>query len=123
MASPRTYDALAAYLAVSAVGDAIPLPFVAQVLDDIGFPDRYRWIFTPIKAAAAVGLFSMRWRPGLARLTTAMLTLYFVLAVAFHVKARDFSLAALAAATFAAIFAALTAGAVTAGALTARASA
>jgi DoxX-like family len=109
MASLRTYDVLAAYLAASAVGDAIPMPFVTQVLDAIAFPPRYRWIFPPIKAAAAVGLFSARWSPGLARLTTAMLTVYFVLAVGFHVRARDLSLAALGAAANAAIFAALTA--------------
>jgi DoxX-like family len=108
MPSPRTYDAMAAYLAVSAVADAIPLPFIAGVLDTIDFPPRYRWIFPPIKAAAAIGLLSVRWAPWLARLTTAMLTLYFVLAVAFHGKARDLSLAAVAAGAFAAIFAAMT---------------
>ena len=105
----QTYDVLAAYLAVSAIGDAIPLPFVTQVLDAIDFPPRYRWIFAPIKAAAAVGLFSARWFPALTRLTTALLTVYFVLAVGFHVKARDLSAAAVGAAANAAIFAALTA--------------
>jgi DoxX-like family len=109
MTAVRTYDALGGYMVVSSVADAIPLAFIAKVLDDIGFPQWYRWIFSPIKAAAAVGLFSVRWSPGLARLTTAMLTIYFVLAVAFHLKARDVSLAAFAAATFAAIFAAMTA--------------
>ena len=106
---PQTYDALAAYLAASAIGDAIPLPFVTQVLDAIDFPSRYRWIFAPIKAAAAIGLFSARWFPGLARLTTALLTVYFVLAVGFHVKARDLSAAAAGAAANAVIFGALTA--------------
>jgi DoxX-like family len=109
MTSLRTYDVLATYLAASAVGDAIPMPFVTQVLDAITFPPRYRWIFAPIKAAAAVGLFSARWSPGLARLTTLMLTIYFALAVGFHVKARDLSVAACGAAANAAIFAALTA--------------
>ena len=109
MASQRTYDLLATYLAASALGDAIPLPFVTQVLDAIDFPIRFRWIFTPIKAAAAAGLLSARWTPWLARLTTAMLTVYFVLAVGFHVKARDLSVAAVGAAANAALFAALTA--------------
>lgn len=109
MASLRTYDALGTYLAASAVGDAIPLPFVTQVLDAVDFPLRHRWIFAPIKGAAAAGLFSARWSPGLARLTTAMLTIYFVLAVGCHVKARDLSFAAVGAAANAAIFAALTA--------------
>ena len=108
MASLRTYDVLAAYLAASAVGDAIPMPFVTQVLDAIDFPPRYRWIFAPIKAAAAIGLLSARWSPGLARLTTAMLTIYFALAVGFHVKARDLSVAAVGAAANTALFAALT---------------
>jgi DoxX-like family len=109
LTSTRTYDALGAYMAASAVADAIPARFVAKTLDTIEFPERYRWIFAPIKAAAAVGLLSVRWFPGLARLTTAMLTLYFVLAVAFHVRVRDLSPAAVAAAAQAALFAALTA--------------
>jgi DoxX-like family len=109
MASTRTYDALGVYLAASAVGDAIPVPFVTEVLDAINFPPRYRWIFAPIKAAAATGLFSARWSPLLARLTTAMLTIYFMLAVGFHLRARDLSAAAVGAAANAAIFAALTA--------------
>jgi hypothetical protein len=109
LASQRTYDLLAAYLAASAAGDAIPLPFVTQVLDAIDFPTQYRWIFTPIKGAAAAGLLSARWTPWLARLTTVMLTVYFVLAVGFHVKARDLSVAAVGAAANAALFAALAA--------------
>jgi len=109
LASHRTYDVLATYLAASAVGDAIPLPFVTRVLDTIEFPTQYRWIFAPIKAAAAAGLLSARWAPWLARLTTAMLTVYFVLAVGFHVRARDLSVAAVGASVNAAIFAALTA--------------
>ena len=109
MASQRTYDLLATYLAASAVGDAIPLPFVTQVLDAINFPNRYRWIFAPIKAAAAAGLLSAGWTPWLARLTTVMLTVYFALAVGFHVKARDLSVAAVGAAANAAVFAALAA--------------
>jgi DoxX-like family len=109
VAPQRTYDVLATYLAASAVGDAIPLPFVTQVLDAIDFPTGYRWIFAPIKAAAAVGLLSGRWAPWLARLTTVMLTVYFVLAVGFHVKARDLSVAAVGAAANAVLFAALAA--------------
>ena len=107
-ASLRAYDALGIYMGASAVGDAIPLPLVTQVLDTIDFPPQYRWIFAPIKAAAAVGLFSARWFPGVARLTTAMLTVYFVLAVGFHVKARDMGAAAAGAAVNLAIFAGLT---------------
>jgi hypothetical protein len=86
-----------------------PVAVATQVLDAVNFPTRYRWIFPPIKAGAAIGLFSVRWFPGLARLTTAMLALYFVLAVSFHVRARDMSVVAVAAAAFAVFFAAMTA--------------
>ena len=109
MTSPRIYDALGAFMAASAVGDAIPVSLVTQTFDAVDFPREYRWIFPPIKAAAAVGLFSVRWFPGLARLTTAMATLYFVLAVAFHAKARDVSPSGVAAATLAVIFGVVTA--------------
>ena len=107
--SPRAYDVLGAFMAVSAVGDYKPVSIARQTLEAVHFPRRYWWIFTPIKAAAAIGLFSARWSPGLARLTTAMLTIYFVLAVGFHVKARDVSPSAAAAAFFAALFATVTA--------------
>jgi hypothetical protein len=109
LASPRTYDALGAFMAASAVADAKPASFVTHTLDSVNFPRQYRWIFTPIKGAAAIGLFSARWFPGLARLTTAMATLYFVLAVASHVKARHIDSSAVSAAVFAGIFAVVTA--------------
>src|SRR5215475_9296788 len=109
MTSPRIYDAAGAVMAASAVGDAIPASLVTQTLDAVNFPREYRWIFPPIKAAAALGLFSVRWLPGLARLTTAMATLYFVLAVAFHVKSRDVSPSGVSAAALAVTFATLTA--------------
>jgi DoxX-like family len=109
LASQRTYDLLATYLAASAVGDAIPLPFVTQVLDAIDFPTGYRWIFAPIKAAAAAGLLTARWTPWLARLTTVMLTVYFVLAVGFHVKAGDLTVTAVWVGANSTLFAALAA--------------
>lgn len=107
--SHRTYDVLGAFMAVSAVGDLKLIPIARQTLEAVHFPRRHWWIFAPIKAAAAVGLFSARWFPGLARLTTAMLTLYFVLAVGFHVRARDLGVAAASAAAFAALFGVVTA--------------
>jgi uncharacterized BrkB/YihY/UPF0761 family membrane protein len=109
LTSPRTYDALGVYMAASAVVDAKPAAFVTHTLDAVNFPREYRWIFTPIKGAAAIGLFSARWFPVLARLTSAMSTLYFVLAVASHVRARDVSPSAVAAAAFAVLFGVVTA--------------
>ena len=46
--------------------------------------------------------------PRLARLTTFMMTVYFVLAVSSHVKARDWSPALLAAASFLGLYGAMT---------------
>jgi hypothetical protein len=87
--SGRAYTALGWFMAFDAAIYAIPLPFVTEGLDKVEFPRRYRWIFPPIKAAAAVGLLAARRFPTLGRLTTAMLTLYFALAVGSHFRARD----------------------------------
>jgi hypothetical protein len=87
---------------------AIPVRTVTECLDDVGFPQRNRWIFAVIKAASAAGLLSV-WRyPALARLTTFMLTVYFVLAVGAHIRVRDFGRNAAAATTLLAIFGAMT---------------
>jgi hypothetical protein len=96
-------------MAFDAVIYAIPIPFVTKGLDAVDFPPEYRWIFPPIKAAAAIGLFSVTRFPRLARLTTAMLTLYFALAVLFHIRSRDLGSSVVAAGTFLATFAAMTA--------------
>lgn len=89
LTSQKAYLSLAAFEAGDAVACAIPLPFITKNLNDLGVPQEVRWIFPVVKAAAAVGLLSVLRFPGLARLTTAMLTLYFVLAVGAHVRARD----------------------------------
>ena len=77
-------------------------------LDDLGVPESVRPVLPVVKAAAAVGLLSVTWFPALARLTTAMLTLYFVLAVGAHVRARDKIVNAVPAASFLATFAVMT---------------
>jgi hypothetical protein len=79
MTSPRIYDALGAFMAASATADANHAAFVTQTFDAVNFPREYRWIFPPIKAAAAVG-------------------------VAFHVKARDVDPSGVSAAALAVIF-------------------
>lgn len=107
--SQKAYAALGWFMAFDAVIYAIPLPFVTEGLDKVNFPRQYRWIFPPIKTAAAVGLLAARRFPALGRLTTAMLTLYFALAVGSHVRARDFSSSVGAAATFLTTFGTMTA--------------
>lgn len=108
LTSPKTYAVLAALHAVDAVACAVEVPPVKKALDTVECPENIRPVFPVVKAAAAVGLASVTRFPGLARLTTAMLTLYFVLAVGAHVRVRDTIVNSLPAATFLALFAAMT---------------
>jgi hypothetical protein len=109
MTSPKTYAGLAAFQAVDAVACAIPLPVIAKTLDNLGIPQNIRWLLGASKAASVVGLLSASRIPALARLTTAMLTLYFALAVGAHLRARDRLVNAVPAASFLATYALLTA--------------
>jgi DoxX-like protein len=108
LTSPKTYVGLAAFHAIDAVACAVQVAPVKKTLDDVGVPDNIRPLLPVVKAAAAVGLLSIIRFPALARLTTAMLTLYFVLAVGAHVRVRDKVVNGLPAAIFLALFAAMT---------------
>ena len=108
LTSPKTYAGLAAFQAVDAVACAIPVAPIAKTLDTLRIPQDIRWLLPASKAASVIGLLSAGRVPALARLTTAMLTLYFVLAVGAHIRVRDRIVNALPAASFLAIFAALT---------------
>jgi hypothetical protein len=108
LTSPKTYAALAAFQAVDAVGCAIPVPPIARALDTLGVPQNIRWLLPASKAASVVGLLSAGRIPALARLTTAMLTLYFVLALGAHLRVRDRIVNAIPAASFLATYAVLT---------------
>ncbi len=90
------------------MGCAVQVAPIKKVLDDLGVPETVRPVLPVVKAAAAVGLLSVTWFPALARLTTAMLTLYFILAVGAHVRARDKIVNAVPAASFLVLFAAMT---------------
>lgn len=109
LTSKRTYALLAAVQAGDAVACAVPVAPITKALDDVGLAPELRPVIPFVKGAAAIGLASVYRFPGLARLTTLMLTVYFVLAVAFHVKARDWSPGLLAAASFLALYAVMTA--------------
>jgi hypothetical protein len=108
LTSPKAYAALAAFQAVDAVACAIPVAPVANTLDTLRIPQDIRWLLPASKAASVIGLLSAGRIPALARLTTAMLTLYFTLAVGAHLRARDRIVNALPAASFLATYAALT---------------
>lgn len=106
--SPKTYAGLAAFQAADAVACAIPVPYIAKALDQIGCSPQVRTALPIIKAVSAVGLLSVNRFPMLARLTTAALTLYFVLAVGAHIRVRDAVTNTIPAASFLALFAAMT---------------
>jgi DoxX-like family len=108
LTSPKTYAALAAFQAGDAVACGIPIPPITKALDKYGVPQNIRWILPVVKAASAIGLLSATRIPALARLTTAMLTLYFVLAVGAHIRVRDRIVNTIPAASFLATYAVLT---------------
>jgi DoxX-like family len=109
LTSPKTYAALAAFHAVDAVACGVQVAPIKKVLDDLGVPDNIRPVLPVVKTAAAVGLLSVTRFPALARLTTAMLTLYFLLAVSAHIRVRDKVVNTLPAASLLATFAVMTA--------------
>jgi hypothetical protein len=109
MALPKLFGVLAAVQAGDAAACALQAPPVVKAFDDLGVPQRIRWIFPPVKAASAVGLLLAGRYPALGRLTTAMLTLYFALAVGAHIRAHDKPANAVPAAGFLVTYAALTA--------------
>jgi hypothetical protein len=108
LTSPKTYAGLAAFQAVDAVACAIPVAPVAKTLDTLRIPQEIRWLLPAAKAASVIGLLSASRIPALARLTTAMLTVYFTLAVGAHLRVRDRIVNAVPAASFLATFAVLT---------------
>ncbi|SKR74028.1 Uncharacterised protein [Mycobacteroides abscessus subsp. abscessus] len=105
--SPRVLALLASFQAVDAAICVQPIPYVAKCLDDVRYPQQYRWIFAPIKAASEVGLLGGIRFPWLAKLTLLMLTVYFTLAVGAHVRARDIGLNAVSASSLLATYGAL----------------
>ena len=108
LTSPKTYTWLAVFQAADSVACAAQVPPIKKSLDSVGCPDNVRRVLPAVKGAAAVGLLSVRWFPGLARLTTAMLTLYFALAVGAHLRSRDKFVNALPAAALLTTFAIMT---------------
>jgi DoxX-like family len=108
LTSNRTYAVLAAVQAADAAACAVRWAPIEQALDDVGLPKEVRPVIPVVKVASAVGLLSVTRFPRLARLTTFMLTVYFVLAVSAHVRARDWSPGLVAASSFLALFGAMT---------------
>ena len=108
LTSPKTYTGLAAFQVADAVACGIPVPYIANALDQLGCSPEVRKVLPIVKAVSAVGLLSVHRFPALARLTTAALTLYFVLAVGAHIRVRDAVTNTIPAASLLALFAAMT---------------
>jgi hypothetical protein len=89
LTSPKTYTALALFQVGDAAACAVPLAPIKKALNDVNFPLEYRWILVGSKVASAVGLLAAQRNPVLGRLTTALLALYFTLAVSAHIRAHD----------------------------------
>ena len=81
---------LALITAVDAVLCIRPVRFVAECFRDVRFPERWWWVTPWVKAAATLGLVAGIWVPLLGTATSVALVVYFVVALTFHVRARDF---------------------------------
>ena len=81
---------LAAIQLVDAALCVKPVSFVRECFDDVRFPRRLWWVFPPIKLAAAAGLVLGAWVPELGLAACLGLVVYFLVAIGFHVRARDF---------------------------------
>jgi hypothetical protein len=108
LTSPKVYAVLAAIQAGDAAACAAHAAPIEKAFDDVGLAPELRPIIPFVKAASAIGLLSVFRFPALARLTTFMLTVYFVLAVGAHLRAKDWSPGLVAAASFLGIFGTMT---------------
>jgi len=80
---------LAAICLLDAIICIKPVAFIARCWDDVHWPRRYWRFMAPIKFAAAAGLVIGIWLPVLGIVTAVALVVYFIVAVAMHIRARD----------------------------------
>lgn len=66
-----------------------PAKFIADCFRDVGWPQRLWWLMPVIKFAATVGLLAGIWIPVIGLVTSVCLVIYFVVAIAMHVRAHD----------------------------------
>lgn len=85
----RIVSGLAAVQVGDAVFNAIPTQWLKDDLDRLGVPQKLRFAFPIIKATSAVGLLLGVRRPALGRVTSSALTVYFLLALGAHARAKD----------------------------------
>ncbi len=82
--------ALAIITAVDGVLCVKPAAFIDACFEDVGWPRRLRWMMPATKFAAVAGLIAGIWVPYLGAVTSSALVVYFLLAIAAHLRARDF---------------------------------
>jgi len=85
--------ALAIILIVFQIGDAIacigPIELIKTGLDAINCPPRVQRLIPFVKMDAALGLAIGLWVPIIGAVTIVALIAYYLIAIAFHVRARD----------------------------------
>ena len=81
--------ALALLTAIDAVLCLKPAAFIAACFEAVRWPRRLWWTMPIIKLAAVAGLVAGIWVPYLGATTSLALVLYFLLAVAAHLRAHD----------------------------------
>ncbi len=83
---------LAVVTALDGIACIGPIPFIRRALDRIDCPERIRRLLPVVKLAAAAGLVSGLWIPGLGLATCAALVVYFGIATRMHLRAHDAAL-------------------------------
>lgn len=81
--------ALVVVQATDALFNTVAKAWVSEDLEHLRLPQGLRFAFPIIKASSAVGLLAGIRYPRLGRLTVRMLVVYFLLAVAAHLRVRD----------------------------------
>lgn len=104
----RTYTVLAAFQAVDAAACVGPVAPIADALRTVGLPRTWWPVLPVVKAVSAVGLLMVSRYPAVARLTTLLLTVYFVLAAGSHVRVKDWSPGLVASSSFLVLYGLLT---------------
>lgn len=84
---------LAAVLCLSAFAMATRNATIAENMTKVGVPDSWLPRLAALKGAGAVGLVVGLWVPFLGAAAAIGVVLYFVGAVIFHVRAKDYAIA------------------------------
>ncbi|MGW1777087.1 DoxX family protein [Streptomyces sp. NPDC002104] len=84
---------LALTLAASATFTLQRNPSITESMGKVGVPDSWLPWLAALKAAGAIGLVAGLWLPPLGMAAALGVTLYFIGAIVFHVRAKDYNFA------------------------------